>query len=103
MHFDGFRGEYLTKKRYEKVYDRCGALLYADNPWGQDKQYTSFLRLLSNYVRLTRNLINLHSVIIEHEQGTSAWVIEAGDLITKAKGIIGQGAPGICVSPNYYS
>jgi hypothetical protein len=101
-HFDVFRGEYLTKKRYEKVYDRCGALLHADNPWGHDKQYTSFMGLLPNYVTLTRNLIKLHSVIIEHEQGTAAWVIEAGDLTTKAKGHIGQGAPGIYVSPDYY-
>ncbi len=102
-HFDFYRGEYLTKKRYEELYDRCGVLLHADNPWGQDKQYTSFVAVLPNYVKLTRNLIELHSVIIEHDQGTAAWVIEAGNLTTKAKGHIGQGAPGIHVSPDYYA
>ena len=101
-HYDFFRGAYLTKKRYEEVYDRCGALLHADNPWGHDKQYTSFAELLPNYVGWTLALIKLHSVIIEHEGGVAAWVVEAGDLTTKAKGHIGQGAPGIHVFPDYY-
>jgi len=101
-HFEPFRGEYLTKKRYEKVYDRCGDILHADNPWGQDKQYANYMKDFPTYIRWTLDLIRLHTVIIEHEDGVSAWIIEAGDLTTKAKGHIGKGAGGIAVDPDYY-
>lgn len=101
-HCEPFRGEYLTKKRYETVYDRCGAVLHADNPWGQDKQYENYAKEFPTYINWTRDLIKLHSVIIEHEGGVSAWLIEAGDLTTKAKGQIGKGAAGIAVTPDYY-
>ena len=101
-HFELFRGEYLTKKRYEKAYDRCGAILHADNPWGHDKQYTNLAKEFPTYIAWTRDLIRLHSVLIEHESGVAAWLVEAGDLTTKAKGHIGKGAGGISVDPDYY-
>jgi len=101
-HFEPFRGEYLTKKRYEKAYDRCGAILHADNPWGHDKQYENFSKEMPTYIEWTRTLIKLHSVLIEHSGGVAAWLVEAGDLTTKARGYIGKGIGEISVDPNYY-
>jgi len=101
-HFEAFRGEYLTKKRYGKAYDRCGSILHADNPWGHDKQYTNLAKAFPTYIGWTRNLIKLHSVLIEHEGGVATWIIEAGNLTTRARGHIGIGAAGISVGPDYY-
>jgi len=101
-HFEPFRAEYLTKKRYGKAYDRCGSILHADNPWGHDKQYANLAKDFPTYIGWARDLIRLHSVLIEHEGGVAVWVIEAGDLTTRAKGHIGKAAAGISVGPNYY-
>jgi len=101
-HYDSFKGPYLTKKLYEEVYDMCGKLLHADNPWGVDKPYDEFRQRIPEYVNLTRALLNVHGIMIQHETGTAAWVIEFGDLDTKAKGHIGQGQPGIHVPKDYY-
>ena len=73
-----------------------------NNPWGEDKPYDEFRRRIPEYVNLTRALLNVHGVIIQHETGTAAWVIEFGDLDTKATGHIGQGADSLYVSKDYY-
>ena len=102
-HYELYTGEYLTKKRYGKIYDTCGKLLHADNPWGNDKPYEQFLKKVPECVGLTRALLNIHSIIIQHESGIAAWVVELGDSETKAKGHIGHGDVGLDVSEDYYS
>jgi hypothetical protein len=101
-HYDLFRGEYLTKKRYEKIYDQCGRLLHADNPWAHAKPYEEFKRLVPEYLTLTKALLNLHVVIIQDENASAAWIVQFGDLNTPATGLIGQAAGEFHVSPDYY-
>lgn len=101
-HYEPFRGDYLTRKRYERVYDKCGALLHADNPWGNQKFYDEFRRNIPRFISLTRALLNIHTVIVQYEGGTSAFVVEFGDLTSKAKGHIGLADGALFVSEDYY-
>lgn len=101
-HYPPFPGEYFSKKRYERVYDRCSALLHADNPWGNKKFYQEFQRNIPRYIALIRALLNVHSVIIQHNHGSSALVIEIGDLTTKAKGYISYAEGASFISDDYY-
>lgn len=102
-HYPKFQGDCLTKKKYERLYDKCSALLHADNPWGNKKFYDQFRQNIPRYVALVRSLLNVHSIIIQHDGGTSAVIIEFGDMSMKAKGYIGSSQGDTHLSEDYYS
>lgn len=102
-HFPEFHGDYLNKKKYERLYDKCGALLHADNPWGNKKFYDQFKSNIPRYIALIRSLLNVHSIIIQHAGGATAVIIEFGDMSVKAKGLIGISQDETHISEAYYS
>lgn len=101
-HFPEFQGNCLTKKKYERLYDKCGALLHADNPWGNKKFYQTFLNNIPKHISLIRSLLNYHNIIVQHEGGTTVIFVIFGDLNSKAKGYTGYAEGGSSISENYY-
>jgi hypothetical protein len=66
VHFERKEKGFLLKKRFEKIYDRLGKYLHADNPWGSDK---GLLNLLTEYPSLVKQiqwLLKFHFVTIKH-------------------------------------
>lgn len=101
-HFPEFRGECLTRKRYERLYDKCGALLHADNPWGNKKFYQDFRSKIPQHIALIRSLLKHHNIIVQHDGGSTVIFVIFGDLAQKAKGYIGYAEDGCTMSENYY-
>jgi|GEM_PF-4679585 len=52
-HYPPFRGEYLSKKRYERVCDKCSVLLHADNPWGNKNSIRNSSAIFLDTLRLS--------------------------------------------------
>jgi len=58
-HFERNKKDILTKKRFERVYDRLGKFLHSDNPWDNDKGYKNLAKELSNIYIEINNLLSL--------------------------------------------
>lgn len=84
-HFDRYEGEFLTKQKYEKFYDKCGALLHADNPWGSDKGYKEFAPKIPQFIKDIRSLLRWHFIVVEHDTGRALWVAKLGSETEKAR------------------
>jgi hypothetical protein len=101
-HFPKFHGDCLTKKKYERLYDKCGALLHADNPWGNKKFYQDFRSNIPKHITLIRSLLNFHNIIVQHAGGSTVIFVILGDITKKAKGYIGCAEVDCSISENYY-
>jgi len=53
---------FLTKNGFEKIYDRCGGLLHASNPFSKSKDIDNFLKLVPKWMDKIKNLLNHHQV-----------------------------------------
>ena len=76
-HFGRKPSGFLSKKRFESVYDRLGKYLHAPNPWGTDKQLQNLVKELPQIIDLAFGLLELHVTFIRTPQYNGAWVIEA--------------------------
>ncbi len=67
-HFEQLkRSSYLSKNQLLKLYDRCGGLLHADNPWRQKgNKYNNFQNDLPSKIELMKGLLNYHAILINH-------------------------------------
>ena len=59
-HLDAFTGDYLSMKIYASIYDKCGKLLHADNPWDDKKSYKEFGGKIPNII----NQIKIYLIYI---------------------------------------
>lgn len=83
---DGKRGReicpisenYLTRKKFEKLYARVGKFLHADNPWGADKGSTHFKNDLPEIIAQIKQLLNFHFVQIKSGDGLKLWMVQMG-------------------------
>ncbi len=67
---DGF----LTRKEFEDIYDSCGAILHADNPFGETKDIDNFLKAVPKYIDRIIQLLNHHQIQLT-EDGLQFWVL----------------------------
>jgi len=86
-HFERKEKDFLTKKRFERVYDRLGKYLHADNPWGDDKGYVNLSKELPIIYNEIRNLLSLHFTVIRDGKFGGVWMVELGDLHISARAI----------------
>jgi hypothetical protein len=70
--------EYLTRKRFEKLYTRLGKFLHADNPWGADKGLTHFKNDLPEIIAHIKQLLNYHLVQIKSDNSLKLWMVLMG-------------------------
>ncbi|MCL5978692.1 MAG: hypothetical protein M1147_11390 [Nitrospirae bacterium] len=77
-HFERKKKDFLTKKRFERVYDRLGKYLHSDNPWDNDKGYLNLAKELPAIYNEIRTLLSLHFTVIRDGGFGGIWVIEFG-------------------------
>jgi len=61
--WQNLRGGFLTRKQFESLYDRCGNILHAKNPFSKVSQHTlSFHNSVPDYVARIEMLLRDHRV-----------------------------------------
>lgn len=53
---------FLTRKEYEKLYDRCGGILHADNPFSKKRDIESFFQEIPSWLEKIIALLNHHEI-----------------------------------------
>ena len=79
-HFDIKQSGFLTKKKFETVYDRLGKHLHAHNPWSGSKNLQNLAGDLPTIVEETHALLDVHARIIRTSEFHGVWVIETDRL-----------------------
>ena len=90
-HYGQRQGGYLSKKRFERAYDRLGKHLHAHNPWGTNKNLQNLHAVLPSTILEARGLLELHARFIRTPEFHGVWVIEAR---TRAPTVISATAVG---------
>lgn len=67
----------MRRKQFEKMYNRLGKFLHADNPWGNNKGWDHFARELPPAVNNLRALLHLHVALIQSANNSGAWIVHA--------------------------
>lgn len=91
-HFDQKADGYMTKDRFEALYDRLGKFLHADNPWGNDKGVANLVADLPTAVGQLNELLVLHRTIVRTPEFTGVWVVEVPNDGRVPHIIVGQAA-----------
>ena len=76
-HFGRKQSGFLSKKRFESVYDRLGKYLHAHNPWGTEKHLHNLANELPSVIDQAFGLLELHVTFIRTPEFKGAWVVEA--------------------------
>jgi hypothetical protein len=66
----------FTRKEFEKLYDRLGKFLHADNPWGTDKFYQALAKELPDKINNIQSMLALYMTVIRTPNFKGVWVIE---------------------------
>ncbi|WP_157956414.1 hypothetical protein [Dyella sp. C11] len=74
MEFGRKETGYLTRDRFEKVYDRLGKHLHAQNPWGSDPNIQNLAKDIPSLVEEIYQLIELHARIVRRPGKIEIWV-----------------------------
>jgi hypothetical protein len=61
--------DYLTKEEFEKAYEKCGAILHAENPYGSRVDYAYYAERLPVWRTQIVNLLNNHQIRLVGEKG----------------------------------
>jgi hypothetical protein len=73
-HFEQIMSGYLSKTEFLKLYEKCGGLLHAENPFGGKKDYAGIKKNASDWVRKIQRLLDLHCVLAYgHEK---VWIVQ---------------------------
>ena len=76
-HFENKTTGVLTKKQFERCYDRLGKHLHAQNPWGTNKNIQNLAGDLANMIHAAKGLIALHARFIRAPDFHGVWVVQA--------------------------
>ncbi|MCD8566706.1 MAG: hypothetical protein LRY36_02120 [Alphaproteobacteria bacterium] len=75
-HFGRKENGFLTKNKFEKIYDRLGKFLHADNPWDSNKQRQNISKDIIAAMPELSILLELHATFIRAKNYSSAWIVE---------------------------
>lgn len=75
--FEELKDGYMTRKQFEKFYDRLGKFLHADNPWGSDKGWDIFAKDIPGDVSKLRTLLHSHAAMIQTPVFRGTWLVQA--------------------------
>lgn len=76
---------FLTQKKFEKVYDRLGKYLHADNPWGNDKGLSNLANEYPSFVKQIHGLLALHVTSIITPDFKGVWIVESDSNFSRAR------------------
>ena len=88
---------FLSKKRFEKLYDRLGKYLHADNPWGKDKGLQNLVNEYPSFISQIQTLLKCHVVTIKTPDFNGVWMAESDSNFARARIITGQADGDFCV------
>ena len=55
-------GDHLTRKEFERLYDRCGALMHAHNPYSKPKNYAEYESSIREWMTKIEGLLHAHVI-----------------------------------------
>jgi hypothetical protein len=56
------KDDFLTKEQFLSVYEKCGGILHADNPYGMQTNYEDYLEQVKGWRNRIVNLLNAHTI-----------------------------------------
>ncbi|MCR8921461.1 hypothetical protein NO559_01675 [Dasania sp. GY-MA-18] len=59
---------YLTRKQFERLYDKCGAMLHSQNPFSKGKSSLAFHKKVPEYLDRIETLLSEHLVELAESQ-----------------------------------
>ncbi len=62
------QGGYLTRKQFERLYDKCGAMLHSQNPFSKGKNSLAFHKKVPEYLGRIETLLSEHLVELAESQ-----------------------------------
>jgi len=68
-HLENRQLDYMTKQEFERIYEKCGAMMHADNPYGSRIDYKYYLERLPAWRTQAVNLLSNHQVRLLNEKG----------------------------------
>jgi hypothetical protein len=71
--------DYLTKHRFIGVYEKCGGLMHAENPYAPARDYEYYKQQLKPWRNQTINLLNAHTVTLSGESNLYLFQMGAPD------------------------
>ena len=78
VRLESIKSGYLTKKEFENIYERCGGLLHAENPFGAKKDLDNFLKVVPSWMDKIIKLLNHHQAQLVNEN-LQLWVVMNSD------------------------
>lgn len=58
------RGGFLTRRQFELLYDRCGGLMHATNPFRSKRNFDAFSKLVPDHLLRIEKLLSSHVVTL---------------------------------------
>lgn len=90
-HFGNRDGRFLSKKKFQRAYDRLGKHLHAHNPWGTSKNLHNLRSDLPDVIADARALLHLHARFIRTPEFHGVWVVSADSASPKILTAITEG------------
>jgi hypothetical protein len=60
--------DFLTKEKLIKIYELCGGILHADNPYGTQTNYERYQVDIKDWMTLIINLLNAHTIRLVNDK-----------------------------------
>lgn len=73
--------DYLTKDRFVNVYDKCGGLMHAENPYGPSVDYGYYKQQFLPWRKQLINLLNAHTVTLSGDN--NLYLFQMGTINTR--------------------
>lgn len=68
--------DYLTKDRFVTLYDKCGGILHARNPFAPEQDHPMFEQAAPKWYLWIVNLLNAHTIRLVGD--TNIWLMQMG-------------------------
>jgi hypothetical protein len=73
------KDDFLTKDRFIKIYEKCGGILHADNPYGSKTDYNYYRGHLKEWRNSIVNLLNAHTIKLVKDKNLYLFQMEAAN------------------------
>ena len=71
--------DYLTRIEFENIYDKCGGLLHAENPFGSKRDYKYYLNNIPAWMKKIENLLKIHVIRLADDENHYLIHMKSGD------------------------
>ena len=87
-HFDRKTSGFLTKKKFQKIYDRLGKYLHSDNPWSGNKGVENMAKEIPKIIQELGELLEWHATFIRTPKFKGVLVVESYSANGKPRTIV---------------